>query len=293
MQQERLEIITCSYGPDLLRCRRLCESVDRHVPASVQHTLIVPARDRQAFAPLENSRRRVLVTQEVVPGTYRQLPGSERLWLDAYGWPVRGWIMQQITKLSASRATDAELLLFADSDLLFIRDLDLRSIYRAGKLRLHRIPGAMQEGEHLRWHRRSGALLGMPGDYFGSDYVGQLISWRRSRLIGLQQHLERTNGKPWHVPVAHSLKFSEYILYGSYVEHVLGEANSGHFYSSDELCHCCWFEHEADQLRRGQTQVAPGAVALLVQSNLGYAPKEEAAILNAARQIIQPTQCGA
>ncbi len=293
MQQERLEMITCSYGPDLHRCRRLCESVDRFIPTSVQHTVIVPSRDYRAFAPLENNRRRVLITQDVVPGSYRQLPGSDKLWMDSYGWPVRGWIMQQITKLSANHATDAELLMFVDSDLVFIRDLDMRSIYRRGELRLHRVPGAMNEGVHRRWHKRAGALLGMPTDYFGSDYVGQLITWRRSRLASLQHHLERTHGKPWHVPVAHSLRFSEYILYGSYVEHALGEADNGHFYSAEDLCHCCWFGQEAEQLRRGESQISPGAVALLLQSNLGYAPAEEANILNAALPTMQLTQTGA
>jgi hypothetical protein len=279
---ERLEIITCSYRPDLQRCRRLCNSIDRYVPRDIRHTVIVPPRDYAHFAPLQDARRTVLTTSDVLPARFNQLPGSDKLWVDRMGWPVRGWVMQQLVKLSASRATFAEFLLFADSDLQFLRDFDTRDFCRDGKLRLHRIPDAKKEGRHRNWHRRAGALLGEQRDYFGSDYVGQLITWRRSNLVALQRHIEKTQRRPWHVAVSRSLDISEYVLYGSFVEHVLGEERHGHFYSSYDLCHCCWFDSEARELLEGRRTVDPGAVALLVQSNLGLAPAQEHAVLQAA-----------
>lgn len=283
-QNERLEIITCSYRPDLQRCRRLCASIDLFVPAHIRHTVIVPPRDYAAFAPLQNHRRTVLTTREVLPASFRQLPGSEKLWLDSRCWPIRGWVMQQVVKLSANRATDAELLLFADSDLQLLRDFDTGAFYRDGRLRLHRIPEAMNEGRHQRWHSRAGALLGEDRDYFGSDYVGQLISWRRSNLEALQQHIENVQGRPWYVAVSRSLDISEYILYGSFVEHILGQEQNGHFHESLDLCHCCWFDYQAQDLLTGKTTVAPHALALLVQSNLDLAPAQESAVLEAALQ---------
>jgi Family of unknown function (DUF6492) len=279
---ERLEIITCSYRPDLERCRRLCESVDRFVPRDVFHTLIVPRRDLPLFAGLENGRRRVLAVQDVVPGSVCQLPLSEKIWMDSAGWPIRGWVMQQLVKLSASRATASELLMFADSDLQFVRAFDTERVYSDGMLRLHRIPGAMEEGRHLHWHRRASKLLGKQADYFGSDYVGQLITWRRSNLVALQEHIERVSGKPWYTAVARSLDVSEYILYGSFVEHVLGEAANGHFYDTAELCHCCWFDYQATGLVEGSCQVEPEAMALLVQSNLNLTAAAESEVLQAA-----------
>ena len=279
---EQLEIITCSYRPDLARCQRLCQSVERYVPAHITHTLIVPARDVEHFKHLENSRRRVLPVQAVVPGHYRQLPLGDKFWVDHRGWPVRGWVMQQLVKLSVSRATHAELLLFADSDLQFIQPFDPRRVYRDGRLRLHRVPGAMNEGRHHQWHRRAGILLGEKPDYFGSDYVGQLITWRRSHLVALQSHIEAQLGRPWHTAVARSMDISEYTLYGAFVEHVMGEASHGHYYQAEELCHCCWFDHEAEALRDGRAALAPGAMALLVQSNLGLTPSGERAVLDGA-----------
>ena len=99
-----LALITCSYGPDLERCRRLCASVDKYVPAGIEHTLIVPQRDYSMFAEFKNRRRSLLITEEVVPGRFIQVPMLRKWWLSESRWPVRGWIMQQITKMSANRA---------------------------------------------------------------------------------------------------------------------------------------------------------------------------------------------
>jgi hypothetical protein len=279
---EDLAIVTCSYGPDWHRCARLCASVDRYVPAHVEHLLIVPARDVSRFAGLAGGRRRVLTVESVVPGHFRQLPVSNRWWIDARGWPVRGWVMQQVTKLSANRATDAEVILFADSDLQFLRPLERDDLFRDDRLRLHRIPGAKRDGEHLQWHHRAAALLGTAPGYFGADYVGQLISWRRSHLTGLQAHIEKVQGQPWYRGIARSLRVSEYILYGAYIEGILGLEHSGHFGTADDLCHCCWFAEDVTALTTGAQSLRTDALALLLQSNLGLSDSQELAIAQRA-----------
>lgn len=277
-----LEIVTCSYRPDLERCSRLCASIDEFVDPTIVHTLLVPRRDREAFTSLENHRRRVLAVEAVVPGRYRQLPFSEKLWIDAWGWPLRGWVMQQLVKLSVSEAVGAELIVFADSDLQFIRPLAKERIFSGGKLRLHRVPCSMNEGRPLRWHARAAELLGESRDYFGSDYVGQLITWRRSNLVALHAHIESVTGRPWHTVFARSLDISEYILYGSFAEHVLGLETAGHFPEATDLCHCCWFDHQAQGLLNGTIEVAPEALALHVQSNLKLTPEHERAVFASA-----------
>ncbi|MEM6301260.1 MAG: DUF6492 family protein [Pseudomonadota bacterium] len=274
-----LAIITCSYAPDFERCQRLCRSVDQWVDREIAHRLIVPSRDLQLFRPLEDGRRTVVCVEDVVPGPYWQLPSTNRWWLDQYGWPVRGWVMQQVTKLSANNASCAENLLFADSDLIFIRPFNRDSVIRDHQLRLHRIPGAMDSGLHLRWHLKAANLLGEKPTYFGSDYVGQLITWKRSQLEGLQAHLESVHHKPWHRSVARSLRISEYILYGAYIDAVVGLEKSGHYACSDDLCHCCWFWEDARALSSQQSKVRPDAFALLLQSNLGLSHAEEQKLL--------------
>lgn len=272
-------IVTCSYGPDLRRCERLCYSVDRWVSGNIDHVLIVPTRDRAAFAHLETARRSVLAVEDVVPGHFWQLPISQRWWLDSTGWPVRGWVMQQVTKLSANFATRADNIVFADSDIQFIRPFTRANVIRDGVLRLHRIPGAKADGEHLRWHHRAAELLGEAPRYFGADYIGQLITWRRDHLEGLQAHLETVSGQPWYRGVARSLRVSEYILYGAYVDAVVGPYRQQHYADEGDLCHCCWFRHEADALASGHTPLNTAAVAVLLQSNLGLSDGEENTIL--------------
>ena len=283
-----ITIVTCSYGPDANRCRRLCQSVDRFVPMTIEHCIIVPRRDYPLFRDLHRGRRRVHVTEEVVPGQFHHLPAARKLWLGPGAWPVRGWIMQQVTKLSANHVANTELLMFADSDLELIRPLDEGLLCRGDELRLHRIPGVKSTGDHLQWHRRAARLLGEQPRYFGSDYVGQLITWRRSNLEGLQAHLEAVHGTPWYRPVARSLKFSEYVLYGAYVEHVLGKARNGHFYCDDDICYCCWSHADAARLAAGAAVVSSRAQAILLQSNLGMRADQEAALLTGAQQHINP-----
>lgn len=289
MTIEPLSIVTCSYAPDLKRCRRLCRSIDRLVPADIEHCIIVPRRDYPLFRNLQNARRRVVITQDVVPGGFYHLPIAKKIWLSPDLTPVRGWIMQQITKLSASFAVNSELILFADSDVEFIRSLNTQLIYRSEQLRLHRVPGAKQEGAHRHWQHRAARLLGEKPRYFGSDYVGQLITWRRSNLQALHTHIENTHGRPWYQPVAHSLRFSEYILYGAFVEHVVGLEASGHFSCHDDICHCCWLPAEATSLLNGTAVISHRAQAILLQSNLGLKAEQEKKLFSAAQQAIKPT----
>lgn len=286
MNSPSLSIVTCSYGPDAARCIRLCESIDRYVPASIEHVLIVPRRDVDAFRSLASNRRRLLFTEDVVPGTYRQLPLFDRWWLDSRGWPVRGWIMQQVTKLSVDAAVASDNIMFADSDVQFIRPLDPKALMKDGKLRLHRIPGAANSGRHLSWHHRAAHLLGLETGYLGSDYIGQLITWRREHLVGLHEALQNQHGRAWHELVARSTHFSEYILYGAYVEFVVGLQSSNQFGCDEDICHCCWFSEQAEQITDSGFEISKNALAILLQSNLKLSNERENQLLRLAQQHV-------
>ena len=270
---ERLEIITYATGADLDHCQRLCESIDRFVPARIRHTLVVPPKEHARFVSLRNGRRTVLTTRDALPGRFRQLPVGDDMWIDGNGWPVRGWIIRQLVKLSANRFTDAELLLFAGPDLQFLPSFDAGAIYRYGKLRLHRVRDEMNAGR--RWHTRAWTLLGEDRDCFRSDYGGQLISWRRSCLVSLQRHVETIQGCPWFVAVPRNLDVSAYALYGAFVEYVLGDRLNGHFYEGHELCHSCLFDYQAQDLIDGRSALAPGTLALQLESGLSLGPAAE------------------
>ena len=76
MNSAPITIVTCSHGPAAGRCRRLCQSIDRFVPTTIEHCIIVPRRDYPLFSDLHRGRRRVHVTEEVVPGNFRHLPAA-------------------------------------------------------------------------------------------------------------------------------------------------------------------------------------------------------------------------
>ncbi|NRP14659.1 DUF6492 family protein [Marinobacterium sp. xm-a-152] len=284
-QSDQLALITCSYGPDLDRCKRLCESVDRFVDSIYEHVLIVPKRDLKKFLTLVNERRRVVSVESVVPDSFIQLPFSNKWWLGAWGFPTRGWVMQQITKLSAGFSTKAKTLMFVDSDLQFIRPLDLSLIEQSGRTRLHSIPGDMDYGVHLKWHAKAGELLGCDTAYAGSDYVGQLITWDRETLMAMLRDISRETGTHWTRAIARSLTVSEYILYGMYVTRVLGINRSNHYETSKDLCHCCWDSESAKAVSNGTAKVDPSAIAVLIQSNLSFTTDEEAELIDKASKI--------
>lgn len=276
-----MSLVTCSYRPDFSRCARLCASVDQHVGGEHHHTLVVPDRDRPLFRTLESPRRSVVAVQDILPTEYYQLPGFKKWWLDNGLWPVRGWMMQQLTKLSADALSDREDILFLDSDVEFIRPFDRTRFSQRGALRLHRKPGEGDQGVHLKWHHASAHLLGLEPRYFGNDYVAPLATWRRSSLVALKAHIEAHTGKTWQAAVGRQLTVSEYTLYGVFVEQVLGLQDAGHFACAEDLCHCLWFGEDTDRfLSRADFSRPPQAV--LVQSNIGL---EQSSVDDLVRQV--------
>ncbi|MEH6912063.1 MAG: DUF6492 family protein [Oceanicoccus sp.] len=280
---ERIALVTCSHRPDFERCVRLCKSMDEFMTADISQFIIVPDRDRKLFAPLESKNRSIVSTEDILPVKFIQLPLLKKWWLDNGMWPIRGWMMQQITKLCADAVTDCENIIFVDSDIEFIRPLQHDRFVREGALRLHRKPMHKNEGVHLKWHHAAAELLGFRPQYFGSDYIGPLATWRRSNLIHLKRHIEDGQERPWYEAVGRRMTISEYTLYGVFVEHVLGVEKSGHFQSADDVCHCLWFGEETENfLAEFNPENSPQAI--LLQSNIGLKSADVNTLMGKFRQ---------
>lgn len=280
---DKLAIVICSYRPDFERCQRLCASMDAFVRPETSQVIVVPERDRQLFRRLETTYRTIVSTQDVLPARFTHLPLLTKWWLDGGLWPIRGWMMQQLTKLCADKVTDREYIMFVDSDIEFMRSLEYAHFLKDGALRLHRKPLEKNEGVHLKWHHTSAQLLGLTPRYFGSDYVGPLATWTRTNLIQLKQHIENNLGQPWFEAVGRKMTVSEYTLYGVFVEHVLGLRQAGHFGCAQSLCHCLWFGNETGQfLEDFKYQQPPQAI--LLQSNIGMVQKDVNLLMDRVRQ---------
>ena len=221
----------------------------------------------------------------MLPGWLRQLPFGRKWWLNLRGLPVRGWILQQIIKLSVAEAIDADVYIFADSDVSFLRPFDVTQVMRPdGRVRLFRAPRKPEdfvEPRHCAWFRQAGKTFALSGEaYQQSDYISQLVTWRRDTLQQLTQRIAGRPGRSWQAVLANTLDFSEYTLYGVFAEHVLG-ADSGHYWDDQELCYCSW--HHAIYNREDLVQflqtIPNEYAAVLIQSNLGISPADYAQVL--------------
>lgn len=280
----RVAIATPSYAGDIERCRLLCASIDRFVTGLSTHYILVEDRDAALFAPFAGPRRRILTESEMLPAWLKSRPdplslGKRRIWTGfralARGIPpLRGWHAQQLRKFAIARVIDEEVILFADSDMMFLRPFDLRSLVSRAGVRLYAKPDGItaQMPEHVEWCEGAAGLLGLPHPTMPSmDYINNLVSWRRDRVLEMLSLIEARSGRDWVSAIASRRRFSEYMIYGYYVERVLGLAAAGHFADARELCKVYWGgdAEELPSLRSFEEVLEPHQVAVGVQSFIG------------------------
>jgi hypothetical protein len=277
-------IATPSYAGDIERCRLLCASIDRFVSGHAMHYLLVEDGDVALFSSLEGPRRTVLPESALLPSWLKARPdpfsfGKRRVWTSlgalARGVPpLRGWHAQQLRKFALPLASREDVLLFADSDMLFLRPFALDSLTTDGAVRLYAKPDGITAdmAEHVSWCGMAADLLGLPAPTVPSpDYINNLVTWRRDNVLALHRHIEALSGRGWVEAIARQRQFSEYMIYGYFVERVLGLAAAGHVTDSHELCKSYWGGDAAGiaSLRSFEEVLERGQVAVGVQSFIG------------------------
>lgn len=281
----RFALATPSYRGDIERCRLLCASIDRFVSGHAVHYLLIEDRDVPLFRDFEGPRRRVLAESEVLPRWLKSWPdplslGRRRIWTGpgalARGVPpLRGWHAQQLRKFAVARASTEDVILFADSDMLFVRPFDLGNLIKDGATRLYRKPDNISAGmePHRAWCENASALLGLASpSYPGPDYINNMVSWRREHVLSLLALIERRSGRDWVTAIARDRRFSEYMIYGYYVERLLGLESAGHWPDPRELCKVYWINEDVEgfeRLNSFEEVLAPWQVAVGVQSFIG------------------------
>ncbi|MGB0696979.1 MAG: DUF6492 family protein [Rhodospirillaceae bacterium] len=229
-----IAMVTPSFVGDLPLFSRLHESFSRFAGPECEHLVVVPRSDKAAFKPFAGPRTRILAMEELFPVPFLKLPGwmtplrsGREMYVSWRTIPVRGWIMQQMVKIGAALLTDRDTLLYCDSDVMLVRPLTANSLGAPdGRLRLFRekdVTGHLPS--HQRWYEAIETLLDVPkASFYGDNYVQDLITWHRPHALALMERLEQTSGRPWWISLANTLHFSEYMLYGIFCEHVLGES---------------------------------------------------------------------
>jgi hypothetical protein len=296
-------IVTTSYAPDFDRFARLHKSVIEHT--DLVHHVFVPAADRELFAPLDTSDRLVITTtRSILPRNFMSTEWINRAVAriphapGALRWaalntrrpfpPIRGWILQQIVKFAAAEYVEADTLIYLDSEIQLVRDIEDSTFRRDGVSRLFRrrdgISGSMTR--HQEWHARARRLIGAQADGRGAhdDYIGGITTWDAAMVRQCLSHIATLSGRPWQTVLGAELDFSEYVLYGEYAaEH--GTERQLSFTSDRTLCHSYWESAPLD-LHTAKLFIEtmdPDDVALHIQSNSHTPAAIERYIVDAVR----------
>jgi len=238
----RMAILTPSFAPDFELCADLHRSVLEYSPNSVHH-IVVPRSDLKLFGRLAGPRTHIRCESNLLPRSFVPVPFSKfTVNLGRPFPPVRGWILQQVIKLAAVAASDDDVVLLVDSDIEFIQPFDAETFLRNGVVRFYRKPNVVDEQlpRHMIWHQVARALLGLPpAEPPYTDYVSSLLAWDPAIVRRMLSRVAAVTGRPWTTAIAGQLHFSEWTLYGVFVDHVAG-APANSFASDDPLCLAYW-----------------------------------------------------
>ncbi|MGH3864453.1 DUF6492 family protein [Actinokineospora sp.] len=265
-----LAVITPTWRPDAPLFADLHRSVLDRTPEDTVHHLIVPAAHRSTFARYAGRRCRIWTHPELLPRRYVRFPSG--IWLNGRRpWPpVRGWIMQQAAKIAAAATVEADVVLIADSDAVLVRHTSDDRLRIDGRPMLYRMENGVHSDmrRHVHWHQVAHDLLGLPSPPPPPlpDYVNALGVWDPAIVRAMLRRITETTGKHWLDAFTSQLHISEFIVYGVFVDQLLGTARQP---AGDNLCHAN-YEQTAlnlDDALSFADQLKPEAIGMMIAGN--------------------------
>lgn len=226
-----IALVTPSHAGDYERCRLCVESADHCVEDIETHYVMVSREDYPLFRSLRGDRLQLVCIDDFLPRD--ALPHGD-------GKPVSGWILQQLVKLASFDVVAEDAVVLCDSDNAFVCPVRLRErLFADGKALLFR--ASFDNDDIAAWNQVADEVLGLRSSGSGPiNYVTNLVTWLRSPLLALRQRLENVMGRPWLAALACYTNFSEYTIYGRFVEELLGTEAAGHVAGSHDLILASW-----------------------------------------------------
>jgi hypothetical protein len=187
--------------------------------------------------------------------------------------PLRGWIVQQLVKMALAEQLEEKVIVVADSDVVFLRPVTVSTFAPHGQVRFYRKEGGVSDemARHVRWHAVTRELLGLPPAPPPPlpDYISALNTWDRDLVIAALRQIEEATGRPWLTAVGRNVHFSEFILYGVFVDEIARPDASA--VTDDPLCQFYWdtvpLTVDAGVKRLGSIKPADVAVMISAKSN--------------------------
>jgi hypothetical protein len=270
----RMSIITKSFSSDFDLCANLHQSLLDYAPRSINYDIIVPRRDLWQFNQLACPRTNIRCMADLLPRSFLPVRYSDfTINLRQPIPPVRGWILQQVVKLAAIAASTDDIVLVVDSDVEFVRPFGAGTFVRDGAVRFYRKPDEIGDGHprHVIWHRVARELLGLPPakpPY--PDYISAMVACDPAIVRKMLARVAATTGLPWATAIARQLHFSEWTLYGVFVDHFMG-ARATAFASEQPLC-LAYYDRtplDRDGIARFLGRLRPTDVAAMISSKSG------------------------
>jgi len=278
-----LEVLTPTYRPDLDLCRDLNRSLRRHGGSAVTHRIVVPRRDLDLIRDLAGPSTILETAEQYLPRSFWRVPGNIHVNLRRPVPPVRGWVTQQIVKLSASAASDKSLVVVADSDLVFVKSVDLDTFRANGSPMFYRLPDGVHAGlpRHVEWHRTARRVLGLPSNVSPPlpDYICWPCAWEPAIVRQMLAHIETVHRPAWQTTLAGCLHLSEMVLYGVFVDEVLGGRDSGVTTQMRCLRHTEESAFDTTELARFLEDLSADDIAVMISAKSGTGLAERRAAL--------------
>ncbi len=284
-----ITVVTPSYAPDIELLADLRESLAAFASRDTRHLVVVPSRDAARFrSRFAGPGCEVVSVEEVLPRSVRAVP-AVNAWVNLRSpWPpLRGWIVQQLVKLCIADCVTTDGILMVDSDVAFVRPISAQTFIRDGVVRFYRRPGAVDAGlpRHVTWHRVARELLGLPVEPALPlpDYISAMNTWDRRVVQALRSRVEMVTGRAWTDAIGRQLHFSEYILYGVFVDASLPGGHPAR--SPDPLCHAYWGTAalSATAAAAHVRSRSPSDVAVMISAKSGTSLEVRRAALRTAR----------
>jgi len=242
LMNKKLAIVTMSFKDDFKECGLLCKSIDIFVSKEIIHYIIVNDEDYKLFQAYNYKQHVIRKKSEILPKWLIRFPfkiAGHRFHISPFTYPVRGWIIQQICKLGVFEIIDKDIdaVLNLDSESVFMRPFDYDHFVKGENYVMFKLKESQLAPADKEFCIAAKRLLRMDNDILSLQqysYINELVCFERKNLTELLKLIASNNiFGSWRMALCNTYRFSEYYLYGIYVNAILGGRN--HFFDDKRI----------------------------------------------------------